>query len=105
MLPGIHPTLGRVAVQCTRCCAKARVGVRVGVGVAIGVAVAAAVRAIARCGGGGHKCLTATLYIVTELIRLLAQDFVECLDQHEDGIVHERSLSLDEERQRDREGE
>lgn len=95
MLPGIHPTLRRVAVQCTRCDAEARVGV--GVGIGVGVAVAAAVGAIARCGGGGgHQCLTATLYIVTELIRLLAQDFVECLDQHEDRIVHERSLSLEE---------
>lgn len=92
MLPGIHPSLGRVAVQCTRCDAKARVRVRVGVG----VTVAAAVGAIARRSGGScHQCLTATLHIVAELIGLLAQYFVESLDQHEDRIVHERSLSLE----------
>lgn len=90
MLPGIHPSLGRVAVQCTRCDAKARVRVRVG------VTVAAAVGAIARRSGGScHQCLTPTLHIVAELIGLLAQYFVESLDQHEDSIVHERSLSLE----------
>lgn len=99
MLPGIHPSLRRVAVQCTRCDAKARVRVRVGVG----VTVAAAVGAITRCGGSCHQCLTATLHIVAELIGLLAQYFVESLDQHEDRIVHERSLSLEwDEREREK---
>jgi len=43
---------------------------------------------------GHHQRLAPPLHVVPELVRLLAQDFVERLHQDKNGIVHEGCLGL-----------